>query len=318
MTETQQNGSAQVIFQARGISKRYKTRSHSFTLQPVDISLRAGEITSVVGENGDGKTTLLSMISGRLYLSAGMVEYPYLADQGLHTQYQIRQKVIMVTQDLPPWTGKLVDNLHFYAALQGIKGDENEEWVHFILERLGLMKYKDATWKQISGGYRMRFSLARALIQRPHLLVLDEPLANLDINTQLIVLGDLRDLAKSFVHPLSLIISSQHLHEIENISDHIVFIRDGETLYNGLFADFEADRKENTFELVCDASREELEKHLKTLKLSKINTAGENFILTFPIKVDSSDVLKLLLKKKVRIMLFRDISQSTRKLFAME
>ena len=82
----------------------------------------------------------------------------------------------------------LVDNLHFAAAIHGIRGKENEDEVDFIIWRLGLDKYRNATWNEISGGFKMRFSLGRALVYNPRLLILDEPLANLDVNTQLLFL----------------------------------------------------------------------------------------------------------------------------------
>jgi ABC-2 type transport system ATP-binding protein len=307
-----------IIFKGSGITKRYKSRAHSFTLQPLDLELHAGEITAVVGENGDGKTTLLSMVSGRLYLTGGRADYPYFEEHGIHSLYERQRKIAMLTQELPAWKGKLVDNLHFHAAVHDIKGAANEDWVRFILERLNLTAYQDATWKQISGGFRTRFSLAKALVQKPNLLVLDEPLANLDINTQLVFLNDLKDLVKSLEQPITMLISSQHLHEIENISDSIVFIRDGETLYNGSMAAFEADRQENAFELTCSLSKDELKSMLDDTGLISLKMAGDNFILRFPREIESEKVLKTLLDGGARITLFRDISQSTRKLFQVE
>ena len=315
---TAEQVTAELIFQSEGISKTYKSKANSFTLAPIDLELRAGEITAVVGENGDGKTTLLSLISGRLSITRGAAHYPYLEKQGSTSAYERRQHIAMLTQELPAWKGKLADNLRFFAAIRGIKGDANEEWIMFLLDRLGLMKYKEATWNQISGGFRTRFSLARALAEKPNLLVLDEPLANLDINTQLRFLDDLRDLVKTLEQPITMVISSQHLHEIETISDKIIFIREGETLYNGPMAAFEVDRQENVFELTCDLPREQLEKVLKKIGLLGLEMAGDTFILAFPRKVESEEVMKALLKADARIKLFRDISQSTRKLFRVE
>ncbi len=310
--------SPELIFKGERLSKRYSSKAHSFILAPIDIELFAGEITGVVGENGDGKTTLLSLVSGRLSLTSGAPHYPYLDKTGKTTLYDRQQAIAMLTQELPSWKGRLIDNLHFYAALRGIKGRQNEEWVLTVLDRLGLMKYKDATWKQISGGYRTRFSLARAIVQKPNLLVLDEPLANLDINTQLVFLDDLRDLVKTLEQPITILISSQHLHEIERISDKIIFIRDGKPLYNGPMATFEADRLENSFELTCDLPKDQLEALLKESQLLELKAVGENYLLRFPRTVESKEVLRILLQNDVKITLFRDISQSTRKLFRME
>jgi ABC-2 type transport system ATP-binding protein len=224
----------------------------------------------------------------------------------------------MLRQDLPTWNGTLKNNLHFTAAIHGIKGQENEDWVDFILESLGLKKYMDATWKQISGGFRTRYSLARALVQRPNLLALDEPLANLDINTQLVVLSNLKELAVNFVEPLAILISSQHLHEIESISDKIIFLRDGETIYNGLMKDFERERAENIFELVTDAGEKDMLKLLKPLGVKGIEQAGGNYLVKVAVKIEAEAVLRALLDGGVKIALFRDISQSTRKLFRVE
>jgi ABC-2 type transport system ATP-binding protein len=258
------------------------------------------------------------MVSGRLFLTKGKAKYPYIDKQGFTSLYLRKRKIAMLTQELPAWKGKLGDNLHFHAAVHGIKGNKNEAWVKFILERLGLKKYKEATWKQISGGFRTRFSLAKALAQKPNLLVLDEPLANLDINTQLVFLNDLKDLVKSLEQPITMMISSQHLHEIENISDNIVFIRDGKTLYNGSMTAFESDRKENAFELTCNLTKEQIQDILAEHSLISLKMAGDNYILRFPRDIESEMVLRTLLDSSAQITLFRDISQSTRKLFQVE
>ena len=106
------------------------------------------------------------------------------------------------------------------------------------------------------------------MVQRPNLIALDEPLANLDINTQLKFLTSLRRLVADFVEPLAILISSQHLHEIESICDKIIFLRDGQAEYNGLKKEFELNRKENTFELVSDVDAKGITKLLKPLGMN--------------------------------------------------
>ena len=306
------------IFKGVGITKSYRSRAGTFELGPIDINLDAGEITAVVGENGAGKTTLLRIAARQLAATGGSLMYPYSQELERTSMYEIRQRVVMLRQELPSWNGTLKNNLHFTASIHGITGTENEDWVDFILDRLSLEKYKDATWKEISGGFRTRYSLARALIQRPNLIALDEPLANLDINTQLKFLTDLRELSAEFVEPLGILISSQHLHEIESICDKIIFLRDGTAEYNGLKEDFEQNRNENTFELVTNVDRKSLEKLLKPLGLINIQQAGDNHLIRIPVRVGSDEMLRALLDGGVNIELFRDISRSTRKLFSVE
>ncbi len=235
--------SSDIVFLGQNITKTYKSKVAEFTLSIPEIQLKLGEITAIVGENGNGKTTLLKIITGDLQLTDGQIHYPVLEDNKRQYLYQIKQQIAYIPQELSPWSGLLANNLHFAAAVRGIKGKDNEDEVDFIISRLGLDKYRNYTWKEISGGFKMRFALAKALLRNPKLLILDEPLANLDINTQLLFLQDLRYLAESLKTPKSIILSSQNIYDVENIADKIIFIKDGQALYNGYIKEFEKNRK---------------------------------------------------------------------------
>jgi ABC-2 type transport system ATP-binding protein len=188
----EQSASAEqsVLVKADKISKVY--RRGNFSLKPISIELAAGEITGVVGENGNGKTTLMRCIAGQLAIDGGSLEY---AGINANDHYQIKSTVAFIPQRIPRWFGRLRDNLHFSAALSGITGEENELLVDFMLERFGLAEYAELNWNQISSGYRTRFEIARVLLMRPQVMILDEPLANLDINAQQTLLTDLGFLA---------------------------------------------------------------------------------------------------------------------------
>ena len=216
-------------------------------------------------------------------------------------------------------SGLLANNLHFAAAVRGIKGKDNEDEVDFIISRLGLDKYRNYTWKEISGGFKMRFALAKALLWNPKLLILDEPLANLDINTQLLFLQDLRYLAESLKTPKSIILSSQNIYDVENIAEKIIFIKDGQALYNGYIKEFAKNRKENTFEVGCNLSKEELTNLLEKDEIDyyKIEMIGYcQFIIDTATSVNIHDIISIFQNNEnISINYCRDISQSTRKLF---
>ncbi len=135
----------------------------------------------IVGENGNGKTTLLRCMAGQLALDSGVLNFTRLEKPD---HYGIKHQLAFIPQRIPRWFGLLKDNLHFSAAISGVKGEENNVMVDFMLERLDLTPYAHLTWNQISSGYRTRFEIARILLLKPKLLILDEPLANLDINAQ--------------------------------------------------------------------------------------------------------------------------------------
>ncbi|MCC5943954.1 MAG: ABC transporter ATP-binding protein [Bernardetiaceae bacterium] len=299
------------IFRAIKISKYYE--SVGFAMENIDIELFAGEISGIVGENGNGKTTLLRIIAGELAIDKGLVQYPAIELEE-KDWYGIKQHIAFIPQHLTAWSGLLKDNLHFTAAAHGIKGKENEDIVAFMIHRLGLTRYENETWSSISSGYKLRFELAKALVWKPKLLVLDEPLANLDVNAKLLFMQDLKLIAQSPTNPLSVILSSQQLHEIENIVDNIVFLREGKPLYIGKSKEFGQDRTTNTFEIAGNFNRQDLQALLMDLGEIYIEDTGQSFILEAPISVQSNIVLQRLSYNK-QITYFRDISSSTRKLF---
>ena len=310
----------------QALEKSYRRRSGTFRLHPIDINVRLGEVMAVVGENGNGKSTLLKIIAGALSHSAGSITYPFFGmfGEGRPGQavdyYALKQQIAYIPQDLPRWKGLVRENLHFTGAVRGLSPALTLAETEFIISRLGLDRYADMSWDELSGGYRMRFSLARALIINPKLLILDEPLANLDVNTQLAFLQDLRNLANSLARPLAIIVSSQHLHEIESIADRIVFLREGRAMYSGLRSDYGAQRDENVFECACAADKERLSALLNQHNVQKhrVDAVGGNVIVRVPVTTSAADFLLMLLAAQITVEYFRDISQSTRKLFDRE
>ncbi len=304
-------------FVGRGITKAYKSRRVKFSLQPVDVTLRLGEITAVVGENGNGKTTLLKIIAGLHAADSGTLSYPLIApDSDPIDWYAVKQGIAWISQELPKWHGNVLDNLRFSAAIHGVESEKNVNYVDMIIARLGLYKYSNATWKELSGGYKMRFSLAKALIRKPKLLVIDEPLANLDVNAQITFLDDLRHFAQSPRHPMAVILSSQHLHEVERIADNILFLQQGNPIYNGSVEDFGVTRAENIYEIACETPYDLLTtavtNHDNQWQLEK---NGYNYTIRTPAVISRNDVLQFIINNNIALTYFRDISKSTRKLF---
>ncbi len=303
-----------LVFSGRAITKTFVSPKFVFNLPDLDLDLRLGEITGIVGENGNGKTTLLRIVAGDLEISGGNISYPAF-DVAATDWYRIKQNIAFIPQALKPWKGFLKENLHFTAAIHGIRGQENEEQVDFIIHRLGLTQYEDALWSEISSGYKLRFELARALVWNPALLIIDEPLANLDINTQEVFLQDLRYLASSTQNPISILLSSQHLHEVESVADNIIFIKNGEALYNGSMQEFGQDREENLFELTTSATKSDILAALEHLEDISVEDRGHTKIIRTPVDMASNKLLGELVKKDIAVDYFRDISTSTLKLF---
>ena len=293
-----------------------KSFGKDFSLGPIDLEIARGDITAVVGENGNGKTTLFRLIAGQLARDSGEIEYPFCSQpaSGRIDWRVVKESIAYVPQELPPWRANLLELLEYEAATHGVTGQRNLDEVSYVVERLGLRDHLKKSWSQLSGGYKFRFALARALVWQPTLMVLDEPLANLDVKAQLTVLRDIKSMAVNVVHPIAIFVSSQHLNEIEAIADNVVFLAHGRPLFNDRRALLGNTRRMNLYELQCDLKPHDLTRVLARLPVS-IAQDGLNFVLSTAREVSPNDMLQALLQAGVAVTYFRDISRSTKRLF---
>jgi len=294
------------LISADKISKKY--RNGSFSLKPIDLEISTGHVLGVVGENGNGKTTLLRCLAGQLGLNNGVIKYHLL---GKPDAYAIKNHIAFIPQRIPKWYGMLKDNLHFSAAIAGINGDKNNLMVNFMLERLNLSSFAHLTWDQISSGYRTRFEIARILLQKPRLLILDEPLANLDINAQQTILTDLIFMAKGAHNPMGIILSSQQLHEVEKVADEVIFIKHGKCLYKS--NDSEGKITSNAVEFETKAQRESIISLFGEENIELQFNGG--FYTIVSSALSSQQIIAKMIGAGIELTYLRDITYSTKRLF---
>ena len=296
----------QQLISADMISKKY--RNGSFSLKPIDLSINTGRVLGVVGENGNGKTTLLRCLAGQLGIDNGVIKYHLLQNPD---NYAIKNHIAFIPQRIPRWYGRLKDNLHFSAAIAGIHADKNDLMVSFMLERLNLGSYAHLTWDQISSGYRTRFEIARVLLQKPRLLILDEPLANLDINAQQTILTDLIFMAKGTHNPMGIILSSQQLHEVEKVADEVIFIKQGNCLFKS--NDSAGKITSNAVEFETAAERESIVSLFGTGNIELQFNGG--FYTIISAELSSQQIIARLIDAGIPVTYFRDITYSTKRFF---
>jgi len=294
------------LISAEQISKKYN--NGSFSLKPINLSVNTGDVLGVVGENGNGKTTLLRCLAGQLGLDNGVIKYHLLQNPDA---YAIKNHIAFIPQRIPKWYGMLKDNLHFSAAIAGISGYKNDLMVNFMLERLNLSSYAGLTWNQISSGYRTRFEIARILLQKPRLLILDEPLANLDINAQQTILTDLIFMAKGSHNPMGIILSSQQLHEVEKVADSVIFIKQGNCIYKS--NDAEGKVSSNAVEFETSADRESIISLFGEGNIELKFNGG--FYTIISSGLSSQEIIAKMIDARIPVTYFRDITYSTKRFF---
>ena len=307
----QANTSAPVVI-ATDIYKRYK--SGVFTLGPVSVEIKKGQVYGLVGENGNGKTTLLRILAKELKENSGNIQYQFSTPAT--DDFELRTKLIYIPQRTKKWYGSLKDNLKLVLSSYQVPPAQNETRVLFMMARLGLWKYRNLQWHQLSSGYKMRFELARTLLRKPELLLLDEPLANLDVLAQQIILEDLKSIANSITNPIALILSSQQLYEVEKISDKVIYLK------NGQYTDRDFSAAPETIdnlivEVETRETRERLLEVLSPLSPEKITYNGGVYIAYFNNSVLFNDVLAAIGAQCLDITYVRNISNSTRKYFVV-
>ncbi|MBO9593773.1 MAG: ABC transporter ATP-binding protein [Niabella sp.] len=300
------------VVEATEIRKNYGRGN--FALGPVSLSIRKGAVYGLVGENGNGKTTLLRILANDLARSSGSLRFHFRHQA--HSAYDLRTKLVYIPQRTQRWYGSLKDNLKLVLTAYGVPASENETRVLMMIARLGLWKYRHLKWNELSSGYKMRFELARTLLRKPELLLLDEPLANLDIVAQQVILEDLKSIANSVSHPIALILSSQQLYEVEKISDRVIFLRNGVPVATpGPGTGVAPEDAALVVEMDCNSPRAALQAVLETLPLDRLHYNGGVYIAYFKPGTSFLSVLEALGKSQCRLVYIRDISASTRRLF---
>ena len=295
----------------------YKTYGrNSFSLGPINLELKQGEILGLIGENGNGKTTLLRLLCGELFASAGKLNF--LFDK--KDQYDLRTKLVYIPQRTDTWYGSMFENLQFTASSYGYKPEENELVVELIIARLGLRKFRNHAWKSLSSGYKMRFELARMLLRKPQILLIDEPLANLDILAQQTILEDFKSIAKSPFRPIAIVMSSQQLYEVEKTSDQVVFLKNG--VQKNLFDKLNTENKDQitieknlVVEFESSSSQSQLKAVFDNYKMISLQYNGGNYIVTFDNSITIHDLMSIMVQNKIQVQYFRNISNSSRQFF---
>lgn len=224
------------------LTKQYKNK---IAVDRLSFSLTKG-VTGLLGANGAGKTTLIRMLCGILVPTSGEITY-----NGISVSDERYRNVLgYLPQEFgyyPEFTGK--DFLMYFAALKGFTKKAADIRANELLELVGLSQVQKKKIKTYSGGMKQRLGIAQALINRPEVLILDEPTAGLDPKERVRFRNLIDEIGKE-----SIVLLSTHIvSDIEHIADHIIMMKNGQIIWQGSHKEIEGDLEDFYMEQFDDA-----------------------------------------------------------------
>ncbi|HEY6791389.1 MAG TPA: metal ABC transporter ATP-binding protein [Trebonia sp.] len=204
------------LLQLDGVGVRLGGRQ---ILSDVSFTVGKGELAAIIGPNGAGKTTLIRLILGLRPASAGRV----VKDRT--TMGYVPQKIV-IDSDIPLRARDVVSlGLDGHKLGFSLPGKGRREKVEQALQDVGAYDYRDARVGELSGGEQQRVLIAHALVSRPQLLLLDEPLANLDLRSEQEIVGVLGKLARE--HEIAVLLSAHDMNPLLPVMDRIIYVANG-------------------------------------------------------------------------------------------
>ena len=208
------------------VSKRF---GKFYALKNVNLEVRSGEFFAILGPSGSGKTTLLRVIAGFEFPDEGKV---YFGDEDVTFKGPEERGAAMVFQNWALWPHMTVyENVAFGLKVRKLPKEEIDKKVKWALELLGLEGLENRYPHQLSGGQQQRVALARALVVEPKVLLLDEPLSNLDARLRLKLRGELKKIQRKL--GITAIYVTHDQEEALAMADRLALINKGEVVEIG-------------------------------------------------------------------------------------
>lgn len=211
----------------RNVSKIYHHKKRIIkALDDVSLTIKEGEIFSLLGVNGAGKTTLSSILATLHPVTSGEILYKGHSIYANLAEYRMNLGYCPQYPNLDVYL-TVEDNLIFAGRYFLLSQKESEKRAHELMNKLGLMQYATQPVQSLSGGYKQRLSIARALMHNPKIVILDEPTVGLDPDIRRQLWDIIRDLKKIGI---TVILTTHYLDEAEILSDRVCLMHKGKIM----------------------------------------------------------------------------------------
>jgi len=210
------------------LAKKYKDSDY-FAVNPLNLSIQKNEIFGLLGPNGAGKTTLISMLCGLIKPTAGTIEIKQLNYR--KNKIQIQNLIGVVPQEYALYpTLTAFENLMYFGAMYGLKGEDLKNKIKESLKTLGLTRFTDKKVKTFSGGMKRRVNLIAGTLHKPEILFLDEPTVGVDVQSKNVIIQHLKQLNNEGT---TIVYTSHHMLEAEEFCTDVAIIDDGNIIARG-------------------------------------------------------------------------------------
>ena len=236
-------GSGRHAIVVRQLTKVYKTAT---AVDGLTFDIPPGSITGLLGGNGAGKTTTIGMMMGLILPTSGTVEV--LGADMARNRHQVLGRMNFESPYVDmPHRLTVRENLRVFARLYGVK--DRERRIGEIVRQLALESFFDRPSGNLSAGQKTRVALAKAMINTPEILLLDEPTASLDPDTGDWVRSVIEDYRRE--HGATILLASHNMAEVERLCDRVIMLKQGKLVADGspeaLLARFDRDTLEDVF-----------------------------------------------------------------------
>ena len=205
-----------------------KVYGQTVAVDGVSFQVRRNEIVGLLGPNGAGKTTTINMILGVLEPTAGSILVEGV-DLAVHRSQALQCTNFAAVYAPVPGNLTVEQNLRIFGMIYGVK--DLSQRIEALLQEFDLERFRKVKCGALSSGEQTRVGLAKAMLNSPHLLLLDEPTASLDPA----VARDIRDMIRHFAAqgPGGVLWTSHNMYEVEEVCDRVLFLSHGKILLEG-------------------------------------------------------------------------------------
>ena len=215
----------EIVIDINNLNKKYKK---TLAVKNVNFKISKGKIIGLLGPNGCGKSTTIGMLLGLIKPTTGNVIINGLNMENNRTNLLQKMNFISPYIELPKKL-TIEENLNVYGKMYGVKNLKSK--ITQLMEILNLIEFKKRKTGELSSGQKNRVSLAKALINDPEILLLDEPTASLDPDVGDYVRGIIENFSSN--KKKTILIASHNMSEVERLCDEVMMMKNGEIIDRG-------------------------------------------------------------------------------------